>query len=335
MLEKDRIAWLDAVKGMAIALVVASHCIGGEWFYPFSTFMMPLFFVAAGYSLNLQKWQARRSEFFWSRARRILVPYFVMEICFWPLWSVRGLYMPPVGTRLSPLEALFGIFEGNCASLPLIALWFLPCFFLAENIFLWAFPDSLGKVQIVRDILVAMALSALGYGISCFVHLPWGLDIALFVQGYLMLGRWLRLVGVHRLSAAWCVLLPVFLIALQVYVNGSFDMASRTYGMNPLLAYISNIGGCIMVMRIMQLLIKDKGASLAEIGRRSMSIYILHPLVQIIITDILLSTIIEGDYGTIFYVWQAGIPIAILGILLPMYVSRYWAQKPFLRYLGL
>ena len=170
-----------------------------------------------------------------------------------------------------------------------------------QKIFLWAFPDSLGKVQIVRDILVAMALSALGYGISCFVHLPWGLDIALFVQGHLMLGRWLRLVGVHRLSAAWCVLLPVFLIALQVYVNGSFDMASRTYGMNPLLAYISNIGGCIMVMRIMQLLIKDKGASLAEIGRRSMSIYILHPLVQIIITDILLSTIIEGNYGTIFY----------------------------------
>ena len=104
----------------------------------------------------------------------------------------------------------------------------------------------------MRDILAAMALSALGYGISCFVHLPWGLDIALFVQGYLMLGRWLRLVGV-----------------------------------------------------------------------------------QIIITDILLSTIVEGDYGTIFYVWQAGMPIAILGILLPIYVSRHWAQKPFLRYLGL
>ena len=30
----------------------------------------------------------------------------------------------------------------------------------------------------------------------------------------------------------------------------------------------------------------------------------MHPLVQIIITDILLSTIIEGDYGIIFYVWQ-------------------------------
>ena len=61
MLEKGRIVWLDAVKGIAIALVAASHCIGGEWFYPFSTFMMPLFFVAAGYSLNLQKWQARKN----------------------------------------------------------------------------------------------------------------------------------------------------------------------------------------------------------------------------------------------------------------------------------
>ncbi len=109
---------------------------------------------------------------------------------------------------------------------PMVSLLFFP----GRKYFLWAFPDSLGKVQIVRDILVAMALSALGYGISCFVHLPWGLDIALFVQGYLMLGRWLRLVGVHRLSAAWCVLLPVFLIALQVYVNGSFSVKTSNYG---------------------------------------------------------------------------------------------------------
>lgn len=83
-------------------------------------------------------------------------------------------------------------------------------------------------------------------------------------------------------------------------------MASRTYGVNPLLAYISNIGGCIIVMRIMQLLVRESEAFLVEMGRRSMAIYILHPLVQIIITDILLSTIVEGDYGTIFYVWQAG-----------------------------
>ncbi|SEH28033.1 hypothetical protein SAMN05216583_11125 [Selenomonas sp. KH1T6] len=90
-----------------------------------------------------------------------------------------------------------------------------------------------------------------------------------------------------------------------------------------------------MVMRIMQWLVRESEAFLVEMGRRSMAIYILHPLVQIIITDILLSTIVEGDYGTIFYVWQAGMPIAILGILLPIYVSRHWAQKPFLRYLGL
>ena len=70
------------------------------------------------------------------------------------------------------------------------------------------------------------------------------------------------------LSSAWCVLLPVLLIALQVYVNGSFDMASRTYGVNPLLAYTSNIGGCIMVMRIMQWLVKESEAFPGRNGPR-------------------------------------------------------------------
>lgn len=332
--EKGRIAWLDAVKAIAIVLVVASHSIGGEWFYPFSSFMMPLFFVAAGYSLNLRKWQTRRAEFFWTRARRILLPYFLLELCFWPFWSIRGLYMPPVGTRLPPLEALGGIFEGNITGLPLIALWFLPCFFLAENIFLWVFGGRSDKVT-TRDILTAFVLSVFGYTISRFVYLPWGLDIALFVQGYLMAGRWLRSVNMQKFSVSGCMVLPLILIMVQVYINVTFDMASRTYGVNPALAYASGIGGCILVMRMMQLLIRDNEALLAEIGRRSMAIYLLHPLVQIVISDILLLTVIDGDYGTLFYLWQAGVIITIFGILLPMYVSRHWAQKPFLRYMGL
>ena len=90
-----------------------------------------------------------------------------------------------------------------------------------------------------------------------------------------------------------------------------------------------------MLMRVMQLLVHDTASFPAEMGRRSMAIYLLHPFVQIIFSDILLLTIVEGDYGTLFNLWQAGIPIVILGILLPVYVSRNYSQKSFLRYLGL
>ncbi len=332
--EKGRIAWLDAAKGIAIALVVASHSIGGSWFYPFSCFMMPMFFVAAGYSLNLKKWKDRQSEFFLSRAKKILIPFFLLELCFWPIWSVRSFFMPSVGTKLPPLEALFGIFDGNCANLPLIALWFLPCFFLAEIIFLLFFRNSPEKPNL-RDILTALILSIIGYVIGSFKHIFWGLDIALFVQGYLMVGRCLRAFNFQKLSAIFCILLPIILIALQVYVNESFDMASRSYGENPLLAYISGIFGCILVMRLMQMFVQKNEEFLAEMGRRSMAIYLLHPFVQIIISDILLLTVVNGDYGTLFYLWQAGVPIFILGIFLPIYISRNYSQKPFIRYLGL
>ena len=35
------------------------------------------------------------------------------ELLFWPIWSVRGMFLPRVGTELPPIEALGGIFGGN------------------------------------------------------------------------------------------------------------------------------------------------------------------------------------------------------------------------------
>ena len=298
--DKGRIVWLDAAKGVAIALVVAAHSIGGEWSYVLSPIRMPIFFVAAGFTLNLTKWQNRKYEFFCSRVKRLLVPYFLLELLFWPIWSVRGMFLPPVGTKLPPFDALVGILGGNSVDLPLIALWFLPC-----------------------------------YKLSCWTHLPWGLDIALFVQGFILAGRWLRAKELESISDFWCLLLPIILLAVQSHINNYFNMAARMYGLYPMLAYAAVIGGSIMLMRVMQLLVHDTASFLAEMGRRSMAIYLLHPLVQIIFSDILLLTIVEGDYGTLFYLWQAGVPIVILGILLPIYVSRNYSQKPLLRYLGL
>jgi fucose 4-O-acetylase-like acetyltransferase len=186
-------------------------------------------------------------------------------------------------------------------------------------------------------------------------HLPWGLDIALFAQGFILTGRWLRAKGLENLSGIWSLFLPLFLLVAQSHVNDYFNMAARMYGSYPLLAYAAAIGGSILLMRIMQLLVHDAASDAhgcasadagagraafasafpAEMGRRSMAIYVLHPFVQIIITDALLCTFINGDYGTVFNLWQAGIPITVLGILIPVYVSRHWAQKPILRHLGI
>ena len=71
MSEKGRIAWLDAAKGIAIAFVVAAHSIGGEWSNVLSPIRMPIFFVAAGFTLNLQKWQNRKAVL------GILIPVYV------------------------------------------------------------------------------------------------------------------------------------------------------------------------------------------------------------------------------------------------------------------
>lgn len=74
-----RIAQLDAIKGIAIILVVLGHCIyafakASSWMVTLDEFIyifhMPLFFAVSGYLFNPNVNVAKK-------ARRLLVPFFV------------------------------------------------------------------------------------------------------------------------------------------------------------------------------------------------------------------------------------------------------------------
>lgn len=86
-----RLAWIDALKGFGIILVVFAHYNLPATLdtYIFS-FHMPLFFFISGFLFNFVKYTGSATNFVKGRFRSLIVPYFafaVLTACFTFCWT--------------------------------------------------------------------------------------------------------------------------------------------------------------------------------------------------------------------------------------------------------
>ena len=146
----ERIAWIDFAKGVAIILVVLGHALkyGSDLWRFIFVFHMPFFFVMAGFLLNLNKWGgAENFKAFASKLfKRLLVPYYIAELLWYPIWFVvchemHLLNYLQLWATIKPSYAFTAIFIGNGNDIGLILgqLWFLPALLCAEIIFVKLF----------------------------------------------------------------------------------------------------------------------------------------------------------------------------------------------------
>ena len=156
----------------------------------FAIFRMPFFFIMAGFLLNLDKWGGKEhyKKFLLKLFNRLLIPYYLAELLFLPIWYVAcykadfGQYMWSWAYVENPLAALAAIFVGNHNDGPLLLmqLWFLPALLLAEIIFI-----NLCNLfrKIGAGIFFAVVICAVaGFAVKNFFVLPMGADIALVAQ---------------------------------------------------------------------------------------------------------------------------------------------------------
>ena len=93
-----RLAWIDALKGFGILLVVFAHYMLPQALdtYIFS-FHMPLFFFVSGFLFNFAKYSGSAANFIKGRCRSLIIPYFafaVITLLFYFLLD--ELYTPEV-----------------------------------------------------------------------------------------------------------------------------------------------------------------------------------------------------------------------------------------------
>lgn len=275
---QDRLAWLDALRGMAIILVLLGHApVPPDVQALIYSFHMPLFFLLAGLFLNPD---TPVLGFIRSRAERLLVPYFVFAAISYGMWLViRSFSNQAQGIDIfTPLLGTFyGVGAGNWLTHN-PPLWFLPCLFIALLMTLAVFRlarASTGLALLVCAVVGVIAMESLA------IRMPWSAEIALTAAVFVGTGRlfrdqFLRLRLTRPQLITWGLLWLV-----SASINSRVDLNNTLLG-DPFLFYVAAFSGIVVSFDLARRL--GHSPVLETIGRQTMPIFCMHMLVFLVIT---------------------------------------------------
>lgn len=121
LVDKSRVGWIDALRGLAILFVMYGHSVRGGVFPEFFTFTspvkMPLFFAISGY---LFKPNVGFDKYSVQLIKKIVIPWFGLGLLsIIPVLPIKGFGYG--------LDFLLNMISGK-------ALWFMPCFLFSQII---------------------------------------------------------------------------------------------------------------------------------------------------------------------------------------------------------
>lgn len=159
-----RISFIDQCKGIGIMLMVYGHCITDEWITNTSgasyfsswmdSFHMPLFFVVGGVLLAYKQESFSFPRTLTKKARQLLLPGFVFSLLTIAVFG----FIKAVANRDYAGYIAGGLFETLTLQYS-GAMWFLPCYFFAEVIFLILMKRTVVKRQSLVISLASFLLS--------------------------------------------------------------------------------------------------------------------------------------------------------------------------------
>jgi fucose 4-O-acetylase-like acetyltransferase len=333
----QRIQWVDFAKGIGIILVVVAHAIQRDptLVALIFVFHMPFFFVMAGYLLNTEKWMSRFEEFKSKLKQRLLLPYFLANFLFFPFWFILchclGISLIYDWEQREPFDVVFSIFIGNNdifgTKLLLYPLWFLPCLFFSELLFL-KLKIFFGKNKLIIYTAIIVT-AAIGYFLGKFFQLPLGIDIAFFTQAFLLVGSLFRKSNcIEKINFPVCVILLLIIFFIPL-LNGYTTMDKRLYS-DPILFYIGGISGSILLMKFSMWASKfgNKICNFVEYcGKQSLLILTLHIPIFAVLYNLILSNVAEDsvqNYLELIFIGG--------GVIIPVMIAKKFGNKPILKY---
>ena len=296
MAQSFRLTALDSLRGFGILLVVLGHTSQSaglvSWIF---SFHMPLFFIISGMLFHERQFL----DSFKKKVARLLIPYLFFGIVTFAYWAlIERRFRGGSGSVANALANIF-LARAGASNYPQNAvLWFLPCLFVTEMLFLGTFTLVKSTRAIRHDWAVAATLATVSFLSIMVMHsfglpidwlrLPWTLDILPFSTqfsyiGYL-LSRFLMpcmqksrpqaslhvvyaVIGMAGLGLLW-----VFdeLTGLSVNLNGASTSNPFWMLCAALLGFISSLMLCIAIdCRLLQFL-----------GRVSLTIMCVHEPVK-------------------------------------------------------
>lgn len=278
---KERLKWVDFLKGIAIILVIIGHTLSPDSIgrMIINTFHMPLFFVLSGYThsspINWENFKNRIK----SNIKRLLIPayliYALYQLC------VAFMYKNPLKLGQYMLSAFFasGIdisinrMKINAFGMP----WFLVVLFLLRISF-----DAVRflKKQVLELVLVYF-VSLVGMSIGAkSLYLPFSFDLVMVSLIFYYFGWLFNKINFHNLSVIKiCISLTVYL-SIVIYLNQNhlkFGLATRQYPLGWICLMMALVASfCLMTIASNLKYKSTIGNIISMIGRNSMSLFVIH-----------------------------------------------------------
>ena len=226
---KQRIGYIDILKGIGISFVVFGHVthidVMREYIWDFH---MPLFFWISGMLFNRDKYAGFRS-FVAHKVNTIVLPYILFFLITFLYFAFIERHFR--GGEFSIPHQLLGLIYGTYEGFHLNfngALWFLPCLFSVELMF-WAISKCKDSWGVAGLLLICFVLATLIRANNLNI-LPWGIHTALFAVTFYGIGFFSK-EHVQQLSTRSGLTAKIFLLI------GCFGVQLLCIG-----KYSSNIG---------------------------------------------------------------------------------------------
>jgi fucose 4-O-acetylase-like acetyltransferase len=313
----ERVGYLDVAKGIGIILVVVGHAIGGLrssnltsdrsslefFFYLIYSFHMPLFFFLSALFVERRIRQSPR-RFGLSILTRIAYPYFLwgtVQISVEFLTS--GLLNHPM--TFSSADQLFSILWA-----PPAQFWFLYSLFFLHLIALIAFRIN-GSTAFVLTLAIIFAACAASPGLREFITgYVTGTDILFYGLGACVgssLLQWRGNIG----RGYGLILIASILFGSLVGVGWQREIPLNTYAMLP-----AAFAGTALVLVLSASDTLRDNKVLAYLGRRALSIYVLHVFFVAGTRIALVKGAHVSDLGIVLPV------IVLMGLIAPLAIDR-------------
>lgn len=341
---KERIGWLDAAKGVGILIVILGHALGGildmngrhltplfrEIFLGIYVFHMPVFFLLSG--LLVRKRLVRsRGGFLIDLLVSVAYPYFLWStIQYSAIYAAGSLVNRPV-SQFWP-----AIFNLPFASIS--QFWFLYVLFLL-HLAAWVLVPRIGA----RNFFIVFAAAKL---LVALVSPPVMLRLAMVHGVFYAAGVWLGLEGIERfrrgLSEHWLALLLLVLagagavwlaVSLIVAVQGEPFFQLHSWEITALAWRIAIFPAALVAtaafMTLSVTLPSRPVRILSYVGKRSMTIFVLHVLF------IAGARIALNRYGHSIDPWMLLVACFSAGLVGPLAISAVQRRFTTSRALGL
>lgn len=301
--------WVDALRALAILLVVLGHQLKDmtEYFIFTSPIKMPLFFAISGYLFNTRG--GNDVEFFKNWFKKLIIPWFCLAL----IAAIPRLSSNQVGVS----EFMLNLISGKI-------LWFMPCFVVAEVIHFYIRKFSNNEMMIV---VASLLITIIGFVLNNFDIMNFAMiNRALIVQSFFLMGYLFKTHEELLTRRTWIICCSAIMyiimcrVGISLFGNVSIDVHLNRY---------FNIPYCYMLICIGLFFLFSSASKtgfsnkvLSVIGKNTLIIYIWHKEIIAILVLLLGHMKIKIDdvvlYASLKTLWAV-----LVCLLFAHFINKY------------